>query len=63
MWDSVIALVPTVVLATAFFVVLRLILRADHNERRALARLEAEYERNVTNSAEGNVANEWDSNS
>ena len=45
MWDSVIVLVPTVVLTAAFFVALRLILRADRNERRALARLEAEYEK------------------
>lgn len=43
MWDSVIALVPTVVATGAFFVVLRLILRADRMERRALTRLEAQY--------------------
>lgn len=43
MLDSIIAVTPTVVLTAAFFIVLRIILRADRNERQALAKLEAEY--------------------
>lgn len=38
--DSIIALIPTVGVSVLFFFVLRAILRADRNERKALARLE-----------------------
>ena len=42
--DSIIALIPTVGVSVLFFFVLRAILRADRNERKALARLERQYE-------------------
>ncbi len=42
-WTAVVwSLLPTVVVSALFFFVLRSIVRADRNERRALARYEAE---------------------
>lgn len=42
--DVLIALVPTLGVAALFFLVLRAMLRADRNERAAIAKLEREYQ-------------------
>lgn len=44
--DVLQALTPTVVAAIAFFAVVRAILRADRNERAAIARMESDASKN-----------------
>lgn len=47
-WQAVIALVPSVGVGVLFFVVIRSLVRADRNERAALARFEAQSRRTET---------------
>ena len=56
-WPTVAALIPSIVVGVLFYVAMRAIVRADRNERAALARLDAEQESGV----DGNVAPARDS--
>ncbi|UKJ62433.1 hypothetical protein H1Q78_11550 [Cellulosimicrobium cellulans] len=51
-WPTVAALIPSIGVGVLFYVAMRAIVRADRNERAALARLDAEQESSV----DGNVA-------
>ncbi|MFD4993714.1 hypothetical protein ACFWH7_20275 [Cellulosimicrobium cellulans] len=43
-WPTVAALIPSIGVGVLFYVAMRAIVRADRNERAALARLDAEQE-------------------
>lgn len=51
-WPTVAALIPSIGVGVLFYVAMRAIVRADRNERAALARLDAEQESGTG----GNVA-------
>ncbi|MDF9878565.1 hypothetical protein [Cellulosimicrobium cellulans] len=46
-WPTVAALIPSIGVGVLFYVAMRAIVRADRNERAALARLDAEQESSV----------------
>ncbi|MCO7273963.1 MULTISPECIES: hypothetical protein [Cellulosimicrobium] len=56
-WPTVAALIPSIGVGVLFYVAMRAIVRADRNERAALARLDAEQESAV----DGNVTASRDS--
>ena len=51
-WPTLAALIPSIGVGVLFYVAMRAIVRADRNERAALARLDAEQE----SAARGNAA-------
>ncbi|MBE9927341.1 hypothetical protein G8C93_15770 [Cellulosimicrobium cellulans] len=56
-WPTLAALIPSIGVGVLFYVAMRAIVRADRNERAALARLDAEQD----SAARGNAAPAHDS--
>ncbi|HET8968129.1 MAG TPA: hypothetical protein VFN06_01725 [Gaiellaceae bacterium] len=52
-WPAVSALIPSIGVGVLFYFAMRAIVRADRNERAALARLDAEHESRIAENVRG----------
>jgi hypothetical protein len=52
-WPTVSALIPSIGVGVLFYFAMRAIVRADRNERAALARLDAEHESRASGNGTG----------